>query len=244
MSRVALRRIQRQWEFLASRDPLWAILTDESKKNGGWDEGEFFETGAHELAWVVEYLKARYDLPRWRKALDFGCGVGRLTQAMTRYFGEVYGVDISAPMIEQARRYDRHPEKCRYVLNSRSDLRIFPDGKFDFIYSVITLQHMPPRMSKRYLSEFLRVLAPGGAAVFQLPARPVKEPTLLSRLASPVHFLMRRWVLDPNMEMHGIAKDTVIQIVEAQGGRVLEAIPDSSPGPAWESYRYLAIRPE
>ena len=42
----------------------------------------------------------------WRRdrALDFGCGVGRLTRALGTRFESALGVDISAGMIEQARR--------------------------------------------------------------------------------------------------------------------------------------------
>ena len=41
----------------------------------------------------------------------------------------------------------------------------------DFIYSRIVLQHVNSRYAVRsYLSEFARVLAPGGLLVFQLPS--------------------------------------------------------------------------
>ena len=38
-----------------------------------------------------------------RSALDFGCGIGRLSQALAEHFDQVYGVDISPKMIELAR---------------------------------------------------------------------------------------------------------------------------------------------
>jgi hypothetical protein len=45
-----------------------------------------------------------------------------------------------------------------------------PAASFDFIYSDIALQHIPPDQSRAYIAEFLRVLRPGGLAVFQLTA--------------------------------------------------------------------------
>jgi len=63
---------------------------------------EFFESGLKEINAVMRYVESLgIDVSR-RRALDFGCGVGRLTQAIANYFEEVYGVDIALSMIEQA----------------------------------------------------------------------------------------------------------------------------------------------
>lgn len=37
-------------------------------------------------------------------ALDFGCGVGRLTRALAAFFDRATGVDISSSMIEEAKK--------------------------------------------------------------------------------------------------------------------------------------------
>src|SRR5262249_61977542 len=112
-----------------------------------------------------------------RRALDFGCGAGRLTQALAAYFERVDGVDIAASMLATARRYNRHPETCHYHLNTAPDLRLFESGAFTFAYSVLVLQHIEPQHSKAYLRELLRLLAPGGLLVFQLPShRSADEP--------------------------------------------------------------------
>src|SRR5690349_5382992 len=42
--------------------------------------------------------------PRVCRALEIGCGVGRMTRSAAEAFGEVHGVDVSPAMIEQARR--------------------------------------------------------------------------------------------------------------------------------------------
>jgi SAM-dependent methyltransferase len=51
--------------------------------------------------------------------------------------------------------------------------------RFDFIVSNIVLKHVPPEIACSYIREFLRVLAPEGIAVFQLPShhrRPETRP--------------------------------------------------------------------
>ena len=47
---MRLRSQQRHWEQLAAQDPLWAILTDPQKKDGGWNRDEFFASGRVEAA--------------------------------------------------------------------------------------------------------------------------------------------------------------------------------------------------
>lgn len=172
-----LKELQRHWHEFGRRDPLWAILTVPEKRNAGWETAEFFVTGRDEIAAVFAHL-ARLGLPQpARRALDFGCGVGRLTQALCEHVAAACGVDIAPSMIEQARALNRFGLRCEYVLNDADDLSRFADGAFDFVYSSRVLQHMRPEYSTRYISEFLRVLAAGGTAVFQIPTMPPPDAT-------------------------------------------------------------------
>src|SRR5438045_851264 len=136
-----LDKLQRNWDEFGRRDPLWAILTAPGKENDGWDVDEFFDTGETEIASTLEHAR-RLGLPTtWAVALDFGCGVGRLTQALARRFGKCHAVDIAPSMIEAARRYNRYGSRCEYHLNAANDLRWIPTRSIDFIYSNLVLQH-------------------------------------------------------------------------------------------------------
>jgi SAM-dependent methyltransferase len=172
-----LRSLQRIWNDLARRDPLWAVLTAPDKRGRRWDPAEFFRTGAEAVEGVLAEARARGLTIGRRRALDFGCGVGRLTQALAPRFDEVWGVDIAPAMIELAESYNRYGERCRYLVNEAGDLGRFPDGYFDFILSLITLQHMPPDTAKSYLKEFVRVLVRGGVLIFQAAAEPTAAPS-------------------------------------------------------------------
>lgn len=103
------------------------------------------------------------------RALDFGCGVGRLTQVLVTRFDHCDGVDIAASMIAEARRINRFGERVDYHVNARPDLSLFESGSLDFVLSFIVLQHMEPHYAAYYLREFVRVLKVGGVTVFQLP---------------------------------------------------------------------------
>lgn len=180
---VELDALQQVWDEWARFDPLWAILSDPTKSDRRWDVESFLATGRQEIEEVMRELDARrFEVPRGR-SLDFGCGVGRLTQALADYFDVSEGVDISPTMVQRARELNRHATHCRFHVNDHPDLRIFPDASFDFIYSNIALQHIPPDPAEAYVHEFVRLLADGGVAVFQVPSRrpPAQEAPPLPR---------------------------------------------------------------
>ncbi|MBI2841163.1 MAG: class I SAM-dependent methyltransferase [Acidobacteria bacterium] len=126
-------------------------------------------TGVEEVDNILrETAELRIAVPP-RRALDFGCGVGRLTQALCRHFDHCDGVDVATSMIAAARRIDAYPDRCSYHLNRSPDLRLFSEGSFSFIYSSLVLQHMHPDLACRYIRELIRVLAGDGVLVFQIP---------------------------------------------------------------------------
>jgi ubiquinone/menaquinone biosynthesis C-methylase UbiE len=120
----------------------------------------------------MEYLRSLGLSPlKTDAALDFGCGVGRLTGALSQYFDKCCGVDISPTMIQLAKDFHGNNPRCSFWLNEVDDLRRFPDGYFGFIYTSITLQHIPVRYVQKYLLDLVRVLKAGGIFVFQIPER-------------------------------------------------------------------------
>lgn len=167
---VRLRTLKRNWERLGRRDPFWAALTDPVKRETGWDPEQFYRSGAAEIEALLQQAQQLGISVSRRRALDFGCGAGRLTQALANHFDRCDGVDISKTTLRMARRHNQQPERCFYHLNVTSDLRLFADASFSFACSTLVLQHIEPRDSKRYLRDLLRVLAPGGLLVFQLPS--------------------------------------------------------------------------
>jgi len=185
-----LEKLRETWESLAERDALSAILTDESMGGGKWDVAEFFATGEAEIDTVLSHLKTLEVLPDFQgAALDFGCGVGRLTQAIARRFQSTVGVDISAEMIRKAETLNQNP-RCLYLANTSATLP-FGEGEFAFIYCNIVLQHIPRRYATNYLREFARVLANRGVLVFGVQDS-FAAPDLASKLVRVRHVLHLR----------------------------------------------------
>jgi SAM-dependent methyltransferase len=165
---MRLEQLQENWDLFGKKDPLWAILTDPHHRDQKWELAKFFESGENEIAGILQHAESLNFSFERRTALDFGCGVGRLTQALCNHFDSCCGVDIAPSMIDLARRYNQHGERCKYYVNDTDNLLLFEENKFDLICSIIVLQHMQPHYSKNYISEFLRVLKPGGLLVFQI----------------------------------------------------------------------------
>lgn len=239
--------IAADWEDLSELDPLWAILTESDKRGQKWDLAEFFALGERDMAALME--KARnLGLPAKReRCLDFGCGVGRLTRAARSYFKECHGVDVSCGMVGQAQRLT--PE-CVFHHNPHPDLRNFQSSSFDLVYSIIVLQHAGSHDAiLRYVEEFVRILAPQGLLVFQVPVsipfRYRLAPRrrlygLLRKMGMSSRQLYQRG-LNP-MRMGAVAEIRVIECITQAGGRLLASEPDQWGGPLVQSRTYCATK--
>jgi len=249
-----IKELRENWNKLSKSDPLWAIISRPDKKGNKWQINEFFKTGVEEVDSVMRYIKALdINIPH-RKALDFGCGVGRLSQAFTSYFDEVHGIDIAPRMIELARKYNHCPDKCTYHLCKTDDLRLFADNSFDFIYTNITLQHIGPRYSKSYITEFLRTLSPHGLLIFQLPskARIINETGTINLKGLVLRFVPKS-LLDatyfkakygsrPRIEMYCIKRKEVVRFLKENGARIVDIAQDRYAGDLWISFRYCVTK--
>jgi SAM-dependent methyltransferase len=248
----SLRRHQRDWEDLGDLDPCWAILAYPERRFGRWDLDEFFRSGETEVGRLTaDMQRLGYPVKRER-ALDFGCGVGRLTRALAPHFRHCDGVDVSTPMIAAARKLNTAFPSCEFLLNSDPDLRMFPRGHFDLIYSVLVLQHLPTRAAiAAYVSDFARVLAPGGLLVCQIPSHiPLRrrlQPRrrlygILRSVGVPPRVLYNRLGLFP-MRMTSMPEPDVRALLIAAGARVLEARADAMASTAIESRTYYVTKP-
>jgi SAM-dependent methyltransferase len=248
----SLRRHQRDWEDLGDLDPCWAILAYPERRFGRWDLDEFFRSGEVEIGRLAADMQRLGHPVKRERALDFGCGVGRLTRALTSHFRRCYGVDVSTPMIAAARKLNTAFLSCEFVLNGDPDLRMFPRGHFDLVYSVLVLQHLPTRAAiAAYVSDFARVLAPGGLLVCQIPSHiPLRrrlQPRrrlygILRSVGVPPRVLYNRLGLFP-MRMTSMPEPDVRALLTAAGARVLEARADAMASTAIESRTYYVTNP-
>ena len=257
---MTLDHLRDSWDEWGRRDPMWVILSAPGKQDGQWSPEEFFATGRREVASLLQKLaELGIDVPR-RRALDFGCGVGRVTQALCEHFDECTGVDIAQSMIDGAEQYNRFGERCRYVVNTADDLGLFPSDHFDLVYCKLVLQHMEPELGRAYVGELARVLSPDGVLVFQIPSEVIASGRRSSgvdgvgwreRVRAALSRPRRGATTSdhgaesdraPNVVMHGTPRAEVLRIVEESGARPITVEEDRLAGDAWRSYTYYVTK--
>jgi SAM-dependent methyltransferase len=228
---VDLDDLQRHWNEWGRRDPYWAIISRPDRRGNKWELEEFLRTGIDEIDALLAWMQELGVTVHSGRALDFGCGVGRLTQGLARTFAECDGVDIAPSMIERAVALNQFGDRCSYHVNDRDDLALFDDGVFDLIYSDIVLQHIAPEYSAKYVREFTRVLAPGGVAVFQLPSHPLGAGEQNARLPS---------VADDAFRAEIVPADTALEIEAGVISEIAVSVRNASGAP-WPADRYVNL---
>jgi ubiquinone/menaquinone biosynthesis C-methylase UbiE len=138
---------------------------------GGRDQtdAEFFATATGVINGLETELRRVPPSQRggWR-ALEIGCGPGRLMRPMSRHFSEIHGVDVSDEMVALAKQRLSDVPQAHAHLTDGATLREFPDEWFDFVYSYAVFQHIPSQeIIYGYLREILRVTKPGGLVRLQ-----------------------------------------------------------------------------
>lgn len=169
-----IERMREDWNARAREDAHYWVAFGRR----GQDEEEFQAT-AHEIARSLELELKRLPKPasEARRALEIGCGPGRLMLPLARHFAEIHGVDISEEMIRLARRRLSGITNAFAHHAPGSDLSAFPDEHFDFVYSYAVFQHIPAReIVFRYFRQTRRVLKVGGVARFQVNGLPESAP--------------------------------------------------------------------
>jgi len=244
---VSLDQLQDDWTRLGQEDPLWAVYVAPGTRGGKWDVEAFFALGRQEVDRALSELPKLGLTPGTVRALDFGWGVGRLSQALAGHVDEVIGLDIAPSMLQKARELDRSAGRVQFVLNQQPDLALIPDASVDIVYSSLVLQHMPPELARGYLAEFVRVLAPGGVAIFQVASRPTRSlKGLIFRLAP---WPVLRWAQQKllgypaPMRMSRMTPDDVRTGIAGTPARLAAAIDDDSYGGHWHYTRYYVTVP-
>jgi 2-polyprenyl-3-methyl-5-hydroxy-6-metoxy-1,4-benzoquinol methylase len=159
----------RDWERLGATDPYYGVLIDEKYRKGNLTpkaKEAFFKSGEQHIAKVMASICKHIDSTYApRKALEFGCGVGRLVIPLAKLAEHVVGVDISESMINEAKR-NCESLSIRNVTFVKSDDNLSQlNERYDLIHSYIVFQHLSVRRGEAIFKRLLQRLENGGVCV-------------------------------------------------------------------------------
>jgi SAM-dependent methyltransferase len=159
-------KTDRAWERLGEIDPYYSVLSHprfRAAANEGETRREFFASGEAHVEQLFAVIRENLD-PAFapRRALDFGCGVGRLTIPLARRVEQVTGMDVSDAMLTETTK-NCHAAGVQNITLAKSNDRFDNvSGEFDFLHSFIVFQHIPVRRGEMIFGEMLRRLAENG----------------------------------------------------------------------------------
>ena len=241
---------QRDWDDLARLDPLWAIASVPDRLHSAWDDDEFMATGRRKAARIARTLDLLGAPAARRRALDFGCGVGRVTIPLADHFDEAVGVDIAPAMVDQARTRAAARDDVCFLLDERENLALLDGERFDLVYTALVLQHLASREQvSRCARALARLVAPGGVLMAQMPSRLAPWARLqtgrrayaaLRSAGVPPAVLYRRLGPHP-MRLLDFPRPAFEALLEAEGLQVVEV--STRRRSALMSCTYLAVRP-
>ena len=123
----------------------------------------------YKLACLERLVGAGFDQP----VLDFGCGIGVLTERLARRFSSVHGHDPSRESLKLAR--SRAPSAVFH--EQRADI---PQGHFGLAVLANVLHHVEPEKRKGLVGEVARKLLPGSGRLVIFEHNPLNPLTRLA----------------------------------------------------------------
>ena len=159
------------WEKFARENPYWAVLTHDRFK-GQLDpssKADFFNSGEGYVVHVQGMLDRHFKrkIRRRDTAIDFGCGVGRLTIPMAKNCRHVIGIDVSRSMREECLSNARAMH-MRNIECCESPDRLVREGMtFDWISSQFVFQHIETGHGYRILEQLLGMVNVNGVVSLQ-----------------------------------------------------------------------------
>jgi SAM-dependent methyltransferase len=151
-ARVATRAV-------VAKPGLWRVFRGPLRKQFDWLASGWEERRGPEMLAPLEAALDRLPEPP-RRVLDIGTGTGKAARVAAQRFpdAQIFGVDLSGAMIEEARRLlpADLANRVRFQVADGAALP-FVTGEFD----LVMLFNMIP-----FFDELARVVAPGGYVVF------------------------------------------------------------------------------
>lgn len=228
------------WSQLGNSEPHWSVITDDRFKRDRIQDAEsrdIFDKSGKEAVDLFKAFLARnqIEFPKSAVAVEYGCGVGRITKHLAPETGRLLAMDISAPHLQVAADHlsSAGVDNVEMIhVTGAHSLEKF-DG-CDLFFSLIVLQHNPPPLIIDILERAFRGLKPGGIAYFQIP-------TYAAEYSFNLASFWQNEGKAKNMEMHFAPQHLVLAAGRRHGVQPLEILADQHAGhyERWLSHTFL-----
>lgn len=161
-----MSKIKDKWEYYGKNDPYFAVVTLDEFRRDNLSEiakNQFFQTGNEYIEKIWQEIEANF-APDFspERALDFGCGVGRLVVPLAGRCKTIVGVDISEEMLREAARNTRDKQINNTEFQQTDEFLQDRKKKFDFVHSFIVFQHINPEIGFSIIKNILEKLEDNG----------------------------------------------------------------------------------
>jgi ubiquinone/menaquinone biosynthesis C-methylase UbiE len=162
----------RAWKYFGKKNPYFGVITHNKYKAESLTDDarrEFFSSGEIYIGNILNVVRDHLDqsyVPD--RALDFGCGVGRLSIPLSKRCSYVCGVDVSESMIAEARKncIEYGISNAEFVTNDDSLTQV--RGDFNLVHSYIVFQHIPVRRGEKIVKKMTSLLQENGIGILHL----------------------------------------------------------------------------
>ena len=208
---LLLSHVESVWNNYGNTETYWSVLTDKNYLNRNRTQKQlntFYETGKSEILCIENTLRRCGVWKELNKkdCMEYGCGVGRMTIHLSNLFQHVTGMDISDGHLNLAKQklseLNIKNVNLKKIKNLE-DLKHLP--KYDFIYSVIVLQHNPPPVIAAIIEAFFLLLKTNGIVMFQVPVQKRGYKFIVDDHLNQMN-------QNKTMEMHIIPQPIVLEI--------------------------------
>ncbi|HUA88494.1 MAG TPA: methyltransferase domain-containing protein [Steroidobacteraceae bacterium] len=219
-----------EWESWGRLDPHYGVLAHERFRRHNLNAPaleEFFRSGREQFAQIMSDCRHFLGPVSTSRALDFGCGVGRLLIPLAETAGSCYGIDVSGAMLREA------AENCSKAglgnVSLARDLSALEGTEpFSFIQSYIVLQHIPAARGLGIIRKLLSLLAEDGVAAlhvtyarrkyaYNLGAQPAVRRVIREFGRRSGRFMRRLMSVDPEMQMNAYDVNRIMFLFQSAG---------------------------
>jgi ubiquinone/menaquinone biosynthesis C-methylase UbiE len=163
----------------ATAADIWDLVPWEKER------GEEWTVSAEWKKSLIDEVLLTYIKPG-NAVVEIGPGAGRWTEILQPIARELFAVDVSAKALDVCKKRFSTAANITFFLTRNTSLGFIPDKTIDAIWSFDVFVHINPGDTGDYLTEFQRILVPGGIAVIHHPKDGGLHGGCRSRMTAPL----------------------------------------------------------